>query len=766
MIKREHLKQAVEAIAARDEEAGYTLGEMLAAGRIDITGVACAAPDLPCFSIDGHCVAVPKILFFNEGAAALEVYLVRAYAQMVAIRQVNDSQDRPDFRRAAGHIRLEALRRTVAHEIRAVIQASPGTDGPPVAVDVDALLSQHLPAALPPAAPAADLSGLQYTGRVDPERPALFVPFPFCLEALTQVAELNLEFFNLRFVLRCHLQGNLARLFALIVHGRIAGLAYVEPVSRPFYRALEIKYIATRPTTAESPAGQPAYRGAGTALVSGIWMLWKEHLPKVREIVLDAEVAASGFYRRIGFAPRRIQQFALRRPDGPLLTAIAIMADHCRQIHPRVESEIADLLRRTHRRMRRARDEARHREDTAFLRACLLARHQPILARTAAAGLLKAESQIPEAAALLAEATRSGRLRIREAADQPALLVVHDRRFQDHLKGIFHLESPLRLAAVERILAHPSLADRWRPVPGRQATLEELAWVHTAEHIRRIAETAGQPLTSLDLDTQTTAQSFEVACLAAGSVFELIDAVWHADGASGFAFVRPPGHHAEPDRAMGFCLFNNVALGACYLQRIYGARKVMIVDIDAHHGNGTQAAFYDCNQVLFVSLHEFPAYPGTGRLAETGAGPGLGHTVNIPLGRGCGDREVAQSLHWIVRPLALAYKPDMILVSCGFDLYHRDRLSGLQVTAEGYGLFARLLQQTAAEVCQGRIVFVLEGGYHVESVESCGLRFIQALCSQGEAGRRLSDLTGGSPNGILRKVIALHQTWWPSLVSL
>ena len=765
MIKREHLKQAVEAIAARDEEAGYTLAEMLADGRIDIAGAAGPAPDLPAFNIDSRRVAVPKILFFNEGAAALEVYLIRAYAQMAATRQINDNQDRPDFRRAASHIHLEALRRTVAHEIRAVLQAAPTTGEPPAALD--ALLSQHLPAALPPAAPPGSPPGLQYTGRVDPDRPALFVPFPLCLEALTQVAELNLEFFNLRFVLRCYLRGTLTRLFALIVHGRIAGLAYVELLSQPFYRGLEIKYIATRPTTGETPASQPAYRGAGTALVAGIWMLWKEHLPKVREIVLDAEIAASGFYRRIGFNPRRIQQFALRRPDGPLLSAIAIMADHCRQIHPRVENEITDLLRRAQRRLRRFKNEAQRQSAAAFLRACLLARHQPILARTAAAGLLKAESQIPEAPDLLAEATRSGRLRIREAADRPALLVVHDRRFQDHLQGIFHLESPLRLAAVERILAHPSLADRWHPVSGRPASMEELAWVHTAEHIRRIAETAGQPLTNLDLDTQTTAKSFEVACLAAGSVFELIDAVWHADGASGFAFVRPPGHHAEPDRAMGFCLFNNVALGACYLQRIYGVRRVMIVDIDAHHGNGTQTAFYDSDEVLFVSLHEFPAYPGTGRLAETGSGPGIGHTVNIPLDRGSGDREVAQILHWVVRPLALAYKPDMILVSCGFDLYHRDRLSGLQVTAEGYGLFGRLLQQTAAEVCQGRIVFVLEGGYHVESVESCGLRFIQALCGQGDdAGRRLTDLTAGSPNAILRKVITLHQTWWPSLVSL
>jgi acetoin utilization deacetylase AcuC-like enzyme len=653
-------------------------------------------------------------------------------------------------------IRLETLRRTVAHEVQAVLEGAADPDG---RADLEAVLDQHLPAALPPGPPPA----FQYTGRVEPDRPALFMPFPFCLEALAQVAALNLEFFNLRFVLRCRLRGALSRLFALLVHGRIAGLAYLEMLRQPFYRGLEVKYIATRPGVLEPSEDLPVYRGTGTALMAGIWMLWKEHLPEVREIVLDAEIAAAGFYRRLGFVPRRIQQFALRQPDGPLLAAIAVMADHCRPIHPRVEAEIIRLLRQAHGRLRRRRDAPQRPDAAAFVRACLLARHQSFLARTAAEGLLGAQDRIPEAADLLAEATRRGRLRIREAADHPPLLVVHDQRFQAHLQGIFHLESPLRLAAVERILAHPSLSEGWRLVPGRAATLEELAWVHTAAHIQRIADTAGQPLASLDLDTQTTARSFEVACLAAGSVFELIDAVWHADGASGFAFVRPPGHHAEPDRAMGFCLFNNVALGACYLQRIYAARRLMIVDIDAHHGNGTQTAFYDTDQVLFISLHEFPAYPGTGRLSETGRGPGLGHTVNIPLGRGSGDREVAQILHWIVRPLARAYQPEMILVSCGFDLYHRDRLSGLQVTAEGYAVFGQLLQQTAAEVCQGRVVFVLEGGYHVESVENCGLKILQALCGRGEPAASPAAWTAAHPNGILRKVMALHRTWWPCL---
>ena len=440
------------------------------------------------------------------------------------------------------------------------------------------------------------------------------------------------------------------------------------------------------------------------------------------------------------------------------------MADHRRSLHPRVEAEITRLLKQANRRLRRTEDNPQRQAAAVFMRTCLLAGHQPMLARTAAAGLLAAEAHIPEARKLLAEATRHGRLRVREPADRPRLLVVHDARFQDHLRDICHIESPRRLQAAERVLAHPTLADRWQSVPPRPATMEELAWVHTADHIRRIALTAGNPLTALDLDTQTTAHSFDTACLAVGGVLELIDAVWQGRGPCGFAFVRPPGHHAEPNRAMGFCLFNNVALGACYLHRIYGVRRVMIVDIDAHHGNGTQAAFYDTDQVLFASLHEFPAYPGTGRLAETGAGRGQGHTVNLPMARASGDREIAQALHWIVRPLARAYRPEMILVSCGFDLYQRDLLSGMQATADGYALFGHMLAETAAEVCEGRIVFVLEGGYHVESIETCGLRLIQTLCGlNGDAVRRLAPLAAAAPGGALRKAIAIHQVQWPAL---
>ncbi|MBW1712786.1 MAG: hypothetical protein JRJ59_06530 [Deltaproteobacteria bacterium] len=178
-------------------------------------------------------------------------------------------------------------------------------------------------------------------------------------------------------------------------------------------------------------------------------------------------------------------------------------------------------------------------------------------------------------------------------AQGPPLLVVNDQRFSQHLENVFHLENAKRVRAFDRVLSDPQIKGKWLAVPPRMASEQELAWVHTPAHIASVAQTSGQPLTSFDLDTQTSEMSYEVARLAAGRVFALLEAVWANQAKQGFAFVRPPGHHAEPDRAMGFCLFNNVALGARYCQERLRAEKVMILDIDVHHGDGTQAAFYD-----------------------------------------------------------------------------------------------------------------------------------------------------------------------------
>jgi acetoin utilization deacetylase AcuC-like enzyme len=343
------------------------------------------------------------------------------------------------------------------------------------------------------------------------------------------------------------------------------------------------------------------------------------------------------------------------------------------------------------------------------------------------------------------------------------VLIVRDERYTQHLEGIPHLESPKRIKAIHSVVDDPSLQGRWRDIQPRESSPEELAWVHTADYIARVAGSAGKPLTSFDLDTQATAKSYDVARLCVGGVFSLLDGIWQGKGKRGFACVRPPGHHAEPDKAMGFCLFNNIALGAEYLRKRYSVRKIMIVDIDLHHGNGTQKAFYQTDEVLFVSMHHFPSYPGTGNFGEVGSGRGEGYTVNIHLSKGLGDEDFGRVLYFLVNPLVHAFQPEIILVSCGFDLYLHDRLGAMRVTPEGYGLMTFFLLGMAEKVCEGRIAFVMEGGYSLRGIRECGLRVMQELCGvPGVTAKHVDRIVGRSPNklGAIGKVKEIQKKYW------
>jgi acetoin utilization deacetylase AcuC-like enzyme len=269
----------------------------------------------------------------------------------------------------------------------------------------------------------------------------------------------------------------------------------------------------------------------------------------------------------------------------------------------------------------------------------------------------------------------------------------------------------------------------------------------------------------LDPDTQTNEDSYAAACLAVGGIFSLIDHMYSSPSQRGFAAVRPPGHHAEPNRAMGFCLFNNIALGACYLKHVMGLRKIMIIDIDAHHGNGTQAAFYDSNDILFLSMHQFPLYPGSGNFSEIGHGAGEGYSVNVPLDKGMGDHEFIHVINRLAFPLAQAFEPEIILVSCGFDLYRHDRLAGLNGTPDGYAMLTRGLCRIADQMCCGRIIFVMEGGYSVHGIRECGRQVLHTMCNtpaqaSPTAGRGITS----SKNFLsLQKTIGIHKKYWPIL---
>ena len=331
------------------------------------------------------------------------------------------------------------------------------------------------------------------------------------------------------------------------------------------------------------------------------------------------------------------------------------------------------------------------------------------------------------------------------------------------MQGIFHLENPKRMAAFETILQNPALAGKWREVIPRLATTEELAYIHTPAYIGKVAESAGKPFTSFDFDTQATANSYNTARLAVGGVFNLIDEIQAGTAKRGFAFIRPPGHHAEKDRALGFCLFNNTALGAAYLRKRYAVSRIMIVDIDAHHGNGIQSAFYDSDKVLYVSMHLFPGFPGTGNLGEVGRGDGEGFTVNVPLGKGQGDKAFAGIIDHLVWPIASAYRPEMVLVPCGFDLYMYDRLGGMRVTPDGYALITRFLIEIAERVCHGRIAFIAEGGYSMKGIRQCGLRVMQELCDVASLDpKRIQKIKTAKPSrfSVLKKVYEVQRKYW------
>jgi acetoin utilization deacetylase AcuC-like enzyme len=292
--------------------------------------------------------------------------------------------------------------------------------------------------------------------------------------------------------------------------------------------------------------------------------------------------------------------------------------------------------------------------------------------------------------------------------------IVKDRRYMNHRMGDYHPESPERLAVVYDMLEEPDMAGRFIEVPVRPATKEELLRIHSRSYVERLESTAGQEYTYLDPDTQTCAGSYEAAVLAAGGLCEAIAMVGTGKLNNAFALVRPPGHHAEKSRAMGFCLFNNIAIGARYAQENLHLRRILIVDWDLHHGNGTQHSFEDDPTILYFSTHQYPYYPGTGAFDEVGHGKGKGFTVNVPLSVGYGDGEYMGIYQRILRPIAVEFKPELILVSAGFDIYYGDPLGGMNVTPTGFAGLTRAIMDIADECCQGKVVLTLEGGYDLE----------------------------------------------------
>jgi len=303
-----------------------------------------------------------------------------------------------------------------------------------------------------------------------------------------------------------------------------------------------------------------------------------------------------------------------------------------------------------------------------------------------------------------------------------------DPFFREHLAGRAHPESPERYDAVMEGLARAGLLGAMLRAEVRTATEDELLLCHTAEYLKTVRRdvASGRPYLSTG-DTDITPNSWEVAARAAGGGLNAVDAVLAGNARHAFCVVRPPGHHANAARGMGFCLFNNVAIAARYAQRRHGVGRVLIVDWDVHHGNGTQDIFYRDPSVLFFSTHQWPLYPGTGRADETGDGPGEGATMNFPFPAGSGRREILGAVENHLLPAAARFQPDLVLISAGFDSRVDDPLGRFTLTDDDFADLTRAVMGINGGINGGRVVSMLEGGYNLEGLASAAAAHTGAL---------------------------------------
>ena len=333
--------------------------------------------------------------------------------------------------------------------------------------------------------------------------------------------------------------------------------------------------------------------------------------------------------------------------------------------------------------------------------------------------------------------------------------VVEDPRFRDHSGPAGHPERPDRLLAVGAALA--ARREALTALEARLAQDDELLRIHAAPHLALIAEAAAHAPSRLDPDTFASAESDRVARLAAGGAIDLVRAVASGRAHAGLAAVRPPGHHAETARPMGFCLYNNIAIAARAVQAELGVGKILVVDWDVHHGNGTQHSFEDDPSVLYFSTHQFPHYPGTGAWHEIGSGRGEGATVNVPMPAGCGDDEYLAVFARVLAPIARAFAPELILVSAGFDAHRDDPLAGMEVSARGYQGMAAQVRALADELCGGRVACVLEGGYAASGLREGVGALIDALCAAAPAPAPVPGLEPGTLSArLVARAAAVH----------
>ncbi|MFH1288814.1 MAG: histone deacetylase [bacterium] len=307
--------------------------------------------------------------------------------------------------------------------------------------------------------------------------------------------------------------------------------------------------------------------------------------------------------------------------------------------------------------------------------------------------------------------------------------LIYHPDFLKHDTG-HHPENKLRLIKTIEHFRKTGILPRLFLIPFKKTTEENLLLVHTQEQINYVKNSHKQNLAYLDPDTPISEDSYETALLAVGGVLETVRQVSDKNIKNAFCLIRPPGHHSTPARSMGFCLFNNASIAARYLQKYLNHQRILIIDWDAHHGNGTQEAFYDDPTVLYFSTHHYPFYPGTGSSEEKGVKNGFGYNINVPLPSGSGDSEYISAFENYLLPAVEKFKPEFILISAGFDAHIEDPLGGMAVTNEGFKILTKIVTDIAKKYCDNKIVSLLEGGYNLKTLPQTIAVHLEELISQ------------------------------------
>ena len=337
--------------------------------------------------------------------------------------------------------------------------------------------------------------------------------------------------------------------------------------------------------------------------------------------------------------------------------------------------------------------------------------------------------------------------------------LVYDPAYLRHNTG-WHVERPERLTRTLGVLEEKGFLGRLEKIAPRAASVEEVALVHPRDYIGRIEAFCAAGGGRLDPDTVASPESYAVALLAVGGVIAAVEAVVMGTISRAFALVRPPGHHALPDRAMGFCLFNNVAVAARWAAEQYGFQRILVVDWDYHHGNGTEAAFYRDSGVLYFSTHSATGYPGTGWVQRVGEGPGEGFNINVPLPDAAGDADLSFAFQELLVPVAAEYQPELVLVSAGQDGYRGDPIAGMRLTAGGYGALAAIVREIADRHARGRLAGVLEGGYDLDGLGECIAAILQAWGEEAAVSERPAEGVHPEVEAVVTTVKNTHRDYW------